>query len=437
MVTYDLHVQVTRDGASSRRSFLRRSASCLAGGAALGWASTLRSEADELRKRGMACIMLFLQGGASQFESWDPKPGTETGGPTKAIDTVLPGVRIAEHWPKVAQQLDDIALIRSMTGNENDHQRATYLLHTGYKVNASVKHPNIGSVAAMELGDAKLDLPAFVSISPGNTIGPGFLGMTYAPLSVQDVERMPRHVALPGGVKVTTMKRRLGLLDKLEHDFAQSGAQQLVADHRDLYETAAQLVSSPRLSIFDLTQESDTMRDGYGRTTVGQGCLMARRLIESGVTFVEVNSGGFSATTNWDTHKDNFEGHKRLAPPVDTALSALIQDLKSRGMLDRTLVICMGEFGRTPTINGNAGRDHFARAFSIALAGGGVRGGQVIGATDAAGTDVASRPVTIPDLFCSFYRALQIDPRQQNESNGRPIVLVEGGESVGELFGAT
>ena len=163
---------------------------------------------------------------------------------------------------------------------------------------------------------------------------------------------------------------------------------------------------------------------------------MARRLIESGVTFVEVNSGGFSATTNWDTHKDNFEGHKRLAPPVDTALSALIQDLKSRGMLDRTLVICMGEFGRTPTINGNAGRDHFARAFSVALAGGGVRGGQVIGSTDAAGTDVASRPVTIPDLFCSFYRALQIDPRQQNDSNGRPIVLVEGGESVGELFGA-
>ena len=234
-------------------------------------------------------------------------------------------------------------------------------MHTGYKINASVKYPSIGSVSAMELGDAELDLPAFVSIGPGSTAGPGFLGMTFAPLAVQDAERMPRHVALPGGLRGADLKRRLGLLEELERDFAESGGRQLVTDHREVYQTAAQLVSSPRLSVFDLGQEPDKLRDAYGRTTEGQGCLLARRLIEAGVTFVEVNSGGVSATTNWDTHTDNFEGHKRQAPAVDTALSALIQDLKERGMLDRTLVICMGEFGRTPAINGNAGRDHFAR----------------------------------------------------------------------------
>ena len=436
MSTHDLHVRLTRDGGLSRRSFLRRSASGLLGSAAFGWAGTVRAEADALRRRGMACILLFLQGGASQFETFDPKPGTETGGPTKAIDTVLPGVRIAEHWPKLAQQLKDMALIRSVTSNENDHNRATYLVHTGYKINASVKYPSIGSVSAMELGDAELDLPAFVSIGPGSTAGPGFLGMTFAPLAVQDAERMPRHVALPGGLRGADLKRRLGLLEELERDFADRAGRQLVTDHREVYQTAAQLVSSPRLSVFDLAQEPDRLREAYGRTTEGQGCLLARRLIEAGVTFVEVNSGGVSATTNWDTHKDNFDGHKRLAPPVDAALATLIQDLKDRGMLDRTLVICMGEFGRTPAINGFAGRDHFARAFSIALAGGGIRGGQVIGATNTAGTDVAERPVTIPDLFCTFYRALQIDPRQQNDSNGRPIVLVDGGEAVAELFGS-
>jgi Protein of unknown function (DUF1501) len=434
MSNHDLHVRLTRDGSLSRRSFLRRSASGLLGSAALGWAGTVRAEADALRRRGMACILLFLQGGASQFETFDPKPGTDTGGPTKAIDTVLPGVRIAEHWPKLAQQLNDMALIRSVTSNENDHNRATYLVHTGYKINASVKYPSIGSVSAMELGDAELDLPAFVSIGPGSTAGPGFLGMTFAPLAVHDPQQTPRHVTLPGGIHGADLKRRLGLLERLEGDFAESGGQQLVTAHREVYQTAAQLVSSPRLSVFDLGQERDWLRDAYGRTTEGQGCLLARRLIEAGVTFVEVNSGGLSLKTNWDTHTDNFEGHKRRAPAVDTALSALIQDLKERGMLDRTLVICMGEFGRTPAINGNAGRDHFARAFSIALAGGGIRGGQVIGATDPAGTEVASRPVTIPDLFCTFYRALQIDPRQQNDSNGRPIVLVDGGEAVAELF---
>jgi uncharacterized protein (DUF1501 family) len=182
------------------------------------------------------------------------------------------------------------------------------------------------------------------------------------------------------------------------------------------------------LKAFDLAREKDGVRDRYGRTPFGQGCLLARRLVEEGVTFVEVVS------RNWDTHRDNFKTTRALAGAVDPAFAALIQDLKERGRLDKTLVVCMGEFGRTPRINGNAGRDHYPRAFSLALAGAGVRGGRVIGATDKNGTEVARRPVKVPDLFRTLCHALKINPRKQNIANGRPIRLVEGGEVVKELF---
>jgi uncharacterized protein (DUF1501 family) len=185
---------------------------------------------------------------------------------------------------------------------------------------------------------------------------------------------------------------------------------------------------SPHLKAFDLSKEKDSVRDAYGRTNFGQGCLLARRLVETGVTFVQVSHG------NWDTHRNNYEGQKNLSAVVDPGFASLVRELKERGRLEKTLVIWMGEFGRTPTINGNAGRDHYPRAFSVALAGGGVKGGQVIGSTNANGTDVNSRPVAVPDLFCSIYQALKINPRKQNQGDGRPIRLVEGGTAVKELF---
>ncbi len=434
MLNYDLHLQITRDGMLNRRTFVRSAAAGGTIACSINGMGGLLAETEQLRKSGMACILLFMQGGPSQFETFDPKPGTDTGGPTQAIDTVLPGVKIAEHWPKVAKQLKDIAIIRSVTGKENDHQRAIHLLHTGYAVNASVKYPGLGAVVASENGDRSSDFPGFVSIGQGNTIGPGFLGSRFAPLAVQDPEELPRHLELPPGLNANDLNRRLKLLDQMEQDFAKSSGKSLVTNHRAIYETASKLVMSPKLEVFDLTKEDKRTRDRYGRSAFGQGCLLARRLIEKGVTFVEVNSGGTSTATNWDTHRDNFAGHQRLSGPVDTGWTTLIEDLKERGMLEKTLVICMGEFGRTPTINGNAGRDHFARAFSVAVAGGGVRGGQVIGSTDDTGNDVATRPVTVSDLFCSFYHALKIDPREQNDSNGRPIFLVDGGEPVMELF---
>jgi uncharacterized protein (DUF1501 family) len=254
--------------------------------------------------------------------------------------------------------------------------------------------------------------------------------MNYAPFVVLNPDQMPANAILPAGVQDQRFTRRLDLLGKLEEDFANAGGRARVTDHRALYQTAAQMVLSPRLKAFDLSEEKDTIRDRYGRSPFGQGCLLARRLVEAGVTFCEVSSNG------WDTHDNNFERVKTLAGSVDPAFAALVADLKDRGMLDKTLVIWMGEFGRTPNINGRTGRDHYPRAFSVALAGAGIRGGQVIGSTDQNGRGVESRPVSVQDLFCTFCHALKINPRKENLSGvGRPIKVVDGGQPVKELFG--
>jgi len=425
-----MHLQTNSMGVVSRRSFLRSLAVGAAGYGMLGWKDTLTLHAEELRKKGMACILLFMRGGPSQFETFDPKPSTEHGGPTNAIDTAVSGIQIAEGWSNTAKVLNDIALIRSMTNKEGEHQRATYQMHTGYVPTGSVKYPSIGSIVASELGPQNFDLPHFVSI--GNraaTIGSGFLGMHVAPFVVSNPTQMPSNVALPQGVNDGRFGRRVGLLDQLEEDFAATGGGPRVEDHKTLYASAAQMVRSPRLKAFALDQENATIRDRYGRSPFGQGCLLARRLVEQGVTFVEVESNG------WDTHDDNFKRVKSLSDSVDPGFAGLVGDLKERGMLDRTLVIWMGEFGRTPKVNPRTGRDHYPRAFNVALAGAGIHGGQVIGSTTPDGTDVKARPVSVPDLFCSFYQALKINPRKENMSTlGRPIKLMDKGQAVKELF---
>jgi hypothetical protein len=368
-----------------------------------------------------------MAGGPSQFETLDPKPGAETQGPTRAIPTRVPGINIAEHWPRLAGIADELAIIRSMTSREGNHGRATYLLHTSYSPSGGIVHPGIGSITAREIGPADFDLPSFVSIQ-GQSIGPSFLGVRYAPFVVNDPNRAPDNLNTP--VPAARLDRRLELMRELERPFAQSGAGDQVRDHQTLYRQTTQMVLSPRGQAFDLSAEPSRTRDAYGRTGFGQGCLMARRLIETGVTFVEVQASG------WDTHANELVSLQRLIPPVDQGTAALIADLRARGLLERTLVIWMGEFGRMPRINLNAGRDHFPQAWSVALAGGGVRGGQVIGATNRLGTDVSQRPVTVQDLFCTFYRSLGINPRRENQSNvGRPLAIVEGGSVVQEVFG--
>jgi hypothetical protein len=418
---------MNRHGALTRRGFLHWTGAGAAGLMGLSWLDCLAAHADELRKARKACIVLWMAGGPSQFETFDPKPGMETQGPTRAISTALPGIAIAEHWAKVAGITKDLAIIRSMTSKEGNHGRATYLLHTGYTPSGGIVHPGFGSIVASELGPDDFDLPHFVSIQ-GPSAGPSFLGVQCAPFVVTDPNRSPDNLTTP--VAGSRLQRRLGLLRELEVPFAKSGAVDQVRDHQALYQQTAQMVLSPRVKAFDLEGEPAAVRDSYGRSGFGQGCLMARRLIEAGVTYVEVQSSG------WDTHGNELPTLKKLIPPVDQATAALLADLRARGLLDRTLVIWMGEFGRMPRINLTAGRDHFPAAFNMAMAGCGVKGGQVIGSTDKLGTAVAERPVTVPDLFCTFCRALGINPRHENQSNvGRPIRIVEGGEPVAEVFG--
>jgi hypothetical protein len=419
-------VQVNAMGAVSRRGFLRRMVAGSAAVAGIRWSDCLTAYAGELKKQNRACILLWMAGGPSQFETFDPKPGAETQGATKAIATNSPGIMIAEHWTKTAGVMKDVAIMRSMTSKEGNHGRATYLLHTSYAPSGGITHPGFGSLIAQQLGEADFDLPYFVSIS-GPSIGPSFLGVRYAPFLVTDPNQPPDNLAPP--VAKERLSRRLDLMKDLEAPLARSAAGPLVKDHQKLYEQTAHVSLSPRTRAFSLDHEPNRVRDFYGRSAFGQGCLMARRLIEAGVSVVEVQSNG------WDTHGNELASLKKLIPPVDQGTAALVADLKSRGLLDKTLVIWMGEFGRMPRINLTAGRDHYPQAFNVALAGAGVQGGRVIGATDKNGVEVVERPVSVPDLFCTFCQALGIDPRVENQSNvGRPLPIVETGKAVEELF---
>jgi Protein of unknown function (DUF1501) len=438
-----MHAHTNRDGVFSRRTFFRNVAAGAAGLGMLGWKDALTLHADELRRQGKACILLFMRGGPSQFETFDPKPGHDNGGPTQAIDTAVSGIRVAEGWTNVARQMRDIALIRSMNNREGEHQRAVYQMHTGYIPAGGVRHPSIGSIVASETAPRDFDLPHFVSVGNRFTsIGSGFLGMAFAPFAVANPSVMPANVELPGGVSNNRFGRRMSLMSDLERDFAEAGGAHPVEQHHHLYGSAANMVRSPRIRAFDLSQETSATRDRYGRASppgpgggpgngfsFGQGCLLARRLVEAGVTFVEVE------LNFWDTHQNNFEQTRRLSEIADAGFAALVQDLRERGRLERTLILWMGEFGRTPRINGNNGRDHYPRAFNMALTGCGIRGGRVVGSTSEGGNDVTNRPVGVADLFCTVCRALDINPRKENMTPiGRPIRIVDGGEAVRELF---
>jgi hypothetical protein len=432
----DVHLQSTvslRRGLVRRRDFLRLIPATAATAGVLSWQDLVTANAPELRKSGKACILLWMAGGPSQFETFDPKPLHANGGETKTTKTTIAGVEFSEHLPKLAAATDDLCLIRSMTGKEGQHPRATFLMHTGYLPSPAVKYPTLGSIVAKELGDPASDLPSFVRIGGGpganaSAMGTaGILGVDYDPLSMASASRPPDNTSLT--TSDSRFERRLSLLDRLQADYSQHGGQQTVADHKKVYAQAARLVTSPKMAAFDLAKEPQAAKEAYGSTPFGQGCLLARRLVEHGVTFVEVTLG------NWDTHLDNFNRSRDLCGQLDQPFAALLADLKSRGLLDSTLVLCTGEFGRTPRVNPNGGRDHFPRAFTSVLAGGGVKGGQTIGCTDAGGDAVEDRPVSVNDLLRTACNALAIDADKQNMSSvGRPIAIVDGGEVVKEAF---
>ena len=416
----------------SRRDLLRLLPAAGFSAGVLGWGDVVASRADEIRRRGKACVLLWMQGGPSQFETFSPLEGHKNGGGTKAIATNVAGIRFAEHWPEAARVADRLAVIRSMTSKEGSHPRATYLMHTGYLPNPSARHPTLGSIVASELakarGDETGDLPPVVRIGGRgrNDSGAGLLGMQWEPFEMRNPLENPANTTPQ--VATDRHLRRLDLMDKLSAEFATQLPEEADA-HRSLYRRATRMILSDRMQAFDLDAEPEQVRKAYGTGPFASGCLLARRLVEAGVSFVEVVSNG------WDTHQENFTKVPELAAEVDRPMAALVRDLADRGMLDDTLVIWMGEFGRTPQVNPRGGRDHFPRSFNAVLAGGGVRGGQVVGRTDNSGIEVADRPVTVPDLFATFCRSLGIDQQVENKAaTGRPIKLVDGGTAVAELF---
>ena len=422
-----LHESVVchRRGVSRRGFFRTLSAGAVAAGA-LSLPDWMSVQAEELRRRGKSMILLWMAGGPSQFETFDPKPDHENGGGTKVISTAVPGIQIAEGWENVARVMKDVALIRSMTNKEGNHQRASYQLHTGYVPTGSVKHPGFGSNIAKELADPRHDLPTVVSIGRTEGLG-GYLGVDYEPFVVDNPGSLPNNVGTT--VSPSRLERRLAHLQRLEADFASRGGQVVVDNQRKIYDKASRLVLSPLTEAFDIQSEPAALQKQYGESAFGRGCLLARRLIEKGVTFVEVRSNG------WDTHDDVHTRVNTLAEQVDPGFGALIADLKERGMLENTVVAWMGEFGRTPRINPRDGRDHYPRAFNAAVAGGGIKGGQVIGKTSADGSAIDDRPVSVPDLFSSICKSLDVNPAKETVSPlGRPMKIVDGGEVVQELF---
>jgi hypothetical protein len=431
----------------SRRDLLRLATAGVVSVSTSGWIEALASDAASDPRRRTACILLWMTGGPSQIDTFDPKPGHANGGLFKPIETAVPGIQISEHLPKLARQMKDMAIIRSMSTKEGDHSRATFNMRTGYNQAGPIHYPTLGSLVSKELGSDDAELPNFVSIAPVRAFNPaafspGFLGPRYAPLIVgepgaidtqggSDARRLSFRVQdlnTPPDVDSARADARLGLLEGFRKDFLSRHPGITPESHQDAYQRAVRLMRSAAAKAFELDEEPSPVRDAYGRTAFGQGCLLARRLVERGVPFVEIalSSAEGGMGFGWDTHQQNFEAVKRLSEVLDPAWSALMDDLRARGRLDSTLIVWMGEFGRTPKVNANAGRDHFPNAWTTVLAGGGIRGGQVIGDTGKDGIQVKERPVTVPDFLATVCKAVGVDPMTQNVSDvGRPIRIVD------------
>lgn len=378
--------------------------------------------------KSKSCILLWMNGGPSHLDTFDPKPGTTNGGPFKAIKTRVPEIEICEHLPNLAEVTDKMAIIRGMTSKEGNHQRAQYLMHTGYVPNPTITHPSMGAWVSEEMGNPAADIPNFVSIS-GPSIGAGFLGVQYGPFVVQDPNAPPQNITYGPNVNVGRFQTRQSALDMLEAQFAAETGDIKVKGRRDVYNKAIKMMHSSRLKAFDISEEPEAVKAAYGDTNFGRGCLMARRLVESGVKFVEVVLDG------WDTHNDNFGRTTKLMGTFDPAMATLIKELSDRKMFDDTLVIWMGEFGRTPRINGNEGRDHFPNAWNAVLAGGGVRGGQVWGQTNETGDKVVDKSVLVPDFFATVAKSLGMAPDKTKMTPvGRPISVTEKGTPVAGLL---
>jgi hypothetical protein len=441
----------------SRRHLLKLAAAGFAACSSSGWLEGLAAAAADDPQRKRSCILLWMNGGPSTIDMWDLKPGRPTGGPFEEVATSVPGVRIGQHLPRLAQRMEHLAILRSMSTKEADHGRATFLMRTGYLPGGPIHYPSIGALVSKELERPGSDMPGFVSIATNRFVSPeafgsGFLGPLYAPLVVGenanfnpqqpgqaiDQSLAVQNIRQPGDVTGARAAARLRVLEEAEEDFVRGRPGVASEGHRTAYRRAVTLMNSSAVKAFSLDEEPRSLRDAYGRNLFGQGCLLARRLVERGVPFVEVTHGGINGGAfGWDTHGQNFTQVKSLCEVLDAGWAALMSDLSDRGLLDSTLIVWMGEFGRTPQINQGQGRDHYPNAWATVLAGGGIKGGQAYGKTSADGTTVEDKSTSVADFLATVVKAVGIDPTKQNRSNvGRPIrIAAPDAKVIKEIVG--
>jgi uncharacterized protein (DUF1501 family) len=432
----------------TRRDMLKLSAIAAAGGLGAtmsGWLQTLAAHAAQQSPGGKhkSCILLWMDGGPSHIDTFDPKPDApaEIRGEFETIETSAPGIHVTDRLPNVAKLMHHAAVLRGMSTPDSNHASARVLMHTGYKQAAGIDYPTLGSIVSAELGDTSAVMPNFVvtgvhgydSVKFPFVTSPGYLGTRHAPLIINNLNQGVENLRPP--VDEDDVQDRLNVLEKLQANFAQRSQAPAAQSQATTLERAVQLMRSDAVKAFDLAQEPSASRDAYGDSYFGKGCLTARRLVEVGVPFVEVY------LPDWDTHfKARVDKCNRQSlPQLDTAMSALIRDLVDRGLLESTLVICMGEFGRTPKINDKAGRDHYSRAWTSVLFGAGLKTGQVVGRTDASGALVEERPISVVDFMATICKALGIDyTKEYTAPGGRPLPIVNNlptkPQPVAELF---
>jgi len=423
---------------SNRRLFLANAAKTLLGvGAAPAFLQGLPGTAKAALGPGLdlpdrvnpakSVIYLYMSGGMTHMDTFDPKPGHENQGPVRAIDTSADGVRISEYLPRLARHMDKVALIRSMTSTAGAHAQGNYFMHTSYEMRSTIRHPGIGAWLLKYRGQLNKNLPGSVCIAGGSRVigGAGFFEGSFEPLAIGDPESGLRNSGMAAGLTKDQFDSRLSLSAELDQEFRGRYDLKKVRAHASMYDDAVRIMGSKDLEVFKLAQESEETRALYGETSFGQGCLLARRLVERDVRAVEVTLGG------WDTHNNNFLSAPEKAEILDQGISALLTDLERRGLLEQTLVVVATEFGRTPKVNQNEGRDHYPKAFSCLLAGGGVKGGYVHGKTSAGGEEVEENPVKIPDFNATVAYALGLPLDQVLYSpSKRPFTVASKGTPV-------
>ena len=421
---------ITRS-ASSRRDFVASVARTLLG---VGFVPLLGNQAmaaSRSKQKAKHVIYLYMNGAMSQFETFDPKPGTESQGKGTAIDTNVPGVKFGEYLPRLARMANQLALVRSMNTETGAHGPGSYLVRTGYREIASTRHPSLGPWIQKLAGKGNPVLPGSVVIGGGSGHpGSGYLGAQYMPVPVGSAEKGLQNTRPPKYLTAPQFDHRMELAQRFDRAFERKFPTTEVKGYSELYDEAIRLMRSEELKVFDIKQEPEKVREAYGKNGFGQGCLLARRLVQSGVKFVEVGFGG------WDDHQRIFENLPRRANDFDLGMSTLLRDLKSLGMLEQTLVVVATEFGRTPKINENAGRDHFPAAFTCVLAGGGIRGGSVHGATDKLGRKIEKDPVSVGDFNSTIAYAMGLPHDEEIYSpDNRPFTLGNEGKPLETLFG--